>query len=287
LKLLKEIFDLKISKDFIYLCESISKQNPNYIRNGIGVNFSETGIESVKIYYGFTQKLQKRDIEKFHIYGNSDTFYKMESLLKSSDYRWDDDLATGVSFALKIDKNFKSSIGYFMIHELSSRDKIFQAKQLKEYYLQNKALPFLNKKGIFTLINEKGEEHTKDYYYVTSPLLKDIINREFNNIPIQLAPIVEWILGKGFYDQSTPLDEKIVLLGNYENIYNEITSKLTYNEVEKSFHHWMIDCFKSYPVPPGFYKNNNIRSYYYYDSFHPERTIIDLVTKIQEELVFL
>lgn len=283
MELLKEIFELEATKNFIALCESITKQNSNYVRNGIGINFSETGIESVKIYYGFTHKLQKADVEKFHTFGNSSSFYKLESLLKPEDYQWNDDLATGVSLALKIDKNFKSTIGYFMIHELSSNDNIFSSSPLKEYYLTHKELPFLNKKGIFTLIDNNGMEHTKDYYYVTHPKLKEIINREFN-INIQLAPIVEWILGKGFYEQSTIFDQKIVLLGNYERIYNDVTKKLPVRETETAFHQWMIKHFKSYPVPPGFYKNKDIRSFYYYDSFHPQPTVIDIVNKIQKKL---
>jgi hypothetical protein len=285
LELLKEIFELEQSKNFIALCESIAKQNPNYVRNGIGINFSETGIESVKIYYGFTHKLQKSDVEKFHIYGNSNSFYKMESLLKPEDYQWNDDLATGVSLALKIDKNFKSTIGYFMIYELPSTDNIFTSSPLKEYYLTHKESPFLNRKGVFTLIDNKGKEHTKDYYYVNHPKLKEIINREFN-VNIQLAPIVEWILGKGFYEQSTILDQKIVLLGNYERIYNDITNTLPVRETETDVHQWMIKHFKSYPVPPGFYKNKNIRSFYYYDSFHPHPTVIDIVPKVQKKLQF-
>jgi hypothetical protein len=280
---LKKIFDLKISEDFIALCTLITKQNPNYVRNGIGVNFSKTGIESVKLYYGFTHNLHKEDVEKFHIFGNSDTFYKTEKLLKSEDYQWHDDLATGVSLALKIDKNLKPTIGYFMIHELSLNDKIFMSPPLKEYYLNNKDFPFLNKKGVFTLIDEQGIEHVKDYYYVTHPELKKIINREFT-IDLQLAPIVEWILGKGFYEQSSTLDEKVVLLGNYEQIYRDITLKLPLGEVETEFNQWMIDHFKSYPVPPGFYKNNHIRSFYYYDSFHPQPTVIDIVSKIKSKL---
>ena len=282
MELLKEIFDLKLTKDFIFICESVAQKNPQFINNGIGVNYSEKGIESIKFYYGFHHKLSKGDVELLHLFGTSDTFFELEEQLIESDYVWHDYLPTGVSFALKIDKNFKSSIGHFMMPKIQSDDLFFSLPKVKAYYEKNSGLPIFNRKGIFTLINEKAEEHHKDYFYVTNPVLKEKIGQEFK-VDLNIVPSIEWVLGKGYYDNSSVNDEKIVLQSNYGAVYEAITKKETW-KIVKDFNKIMLEHFNTYCVCPGFYKNKNIKSYYYFNASLPSPTIVNTIKNIQTNL---
>ena len=282
MELLKSIFNQEITKEFISICESIAKKKPNYINNGLGVNFSKNGIESIKLYYGFHHQLTANEVEKLHIFGNPNTFYNIERLLTKSEYEWHPYYPTGVSFALKIDKNMNASIGHFMMPKIKSNDLFFSLPKIVEYYKNNKTLPIIEQKGIFTLINENDEEHQKDYFYVTDQFLKQAIGNDFS-INTDIVPSIEWVLGKGFYSGSSPNDEKIVLQSNYEEVYNEIVKKET-NNLIKTFNSQMLQNFNTYCVCPGFYKNKNIKSYYYFNGKISNPFIINTISNIQSKL---
>jgi len=282
LELLKHIFNQEITKEFISICESIAKKNPNYINNGLGVNFSENGIESIKLYYGFHHQLTANEVGKLHIFGNPNTFYNIERLLTKSEYEWHPYYPTGVSFALKIDKNMNASIGHFMMPKIMSNDLFFSLPKIVGYYKNNNTLPILNRKGIFTLINQNGEEHYKDYFYVRDINLKQKIGDDFG-VNTAIVPSIEWVIGKGFYSGSSSNDEKIVLQSNYEEVYNEIVKKET-NNLIKTFNSQMLQNFNAYCVCPGFYKNKNIKSYYYFNGKISNPFIINTISNIQLKL---
>ena len=282
MKLLKEIFNLSITKEFISVCENIAKQNPLVINNGIGVNFSKSEIESIKFYYGFHHKLSIIDVKNLHLFGSTDTFFKTEKLLSNSDYEFHPYFPTGVSFALKIDKNLKASFGHFIMPKIQSNDLFFSLPKIVEYYKNNNTLPILNRKGIFTLINQNGEEHQKDYFYVMDRNLKQKIGDDFG-VNTAIVPSIEWVIGKGFYSGSSPTDEKIVLQSNYADVYNTII-KNEENEFINQFNKKMFHHFNAYCVCPGYYKNKDIKSYYYFNGKLPSLSIIDTITKIQSNL---
>ncbi|MCB9361263.1 MAG: hypothetical protein H6588_08180 [Flavobacteriales bacterium] len=279
MELLKKIFDLSITQEFIARCESVAQQNPAVINNGIGVNFSKTGIESIKFYYGFHHKLNKLDVEAMHLYGSTDTFYKMEELLNESDYIFHPYYPTGVSFALKIDKSLKSAIGHFMMPKIESNDMFFTLKKVVEHYKTNNHLPILDRKGVFTMINSSGIEHQKDYFYVTDKEFKRKIGTDFA-VNTDIVPSIEWVIGKGFYSGSSPDDEKIVLQSNYSEVYNEII-KNEKNPTIIEFNQFMFKHFNAYCVCPGFYKDKDIRSYYYFNGKLTNPQVIDTISKIQ------
>ena len=94
MKLLKEIFNLSITKEFISVCENIAKQNPLVINNGIGVNFSKSEIESIKFYYGFHHKLSIIDVKNLHLFGSTDTFFKTEKFQNHCHFNWRSDFVS-------------------------------------------------------------------------------------------------------------------------------------------------------------------------------------------------
>lgn len=282
MELLKEIFNLNLTKEFISICEAVAKQNPHVINNGIGINFSKNEIESVKLYYGFHHQLLDSEIKNLHLFGNSTTYYDIEKLLSQNDYKWHPYFPTGVSFALKIDKNLNISMGHFMMPKIQSNDLFFTLPKVVEYYKNNNSLPIFDRKGIFTLINQNGEEHQKDYFYVTDINLKHKIGDDFG-VNTNLVPSIEWVIGKGFYSGSSPNDEKIVLQSNYDVVYNEII-KNEKNLTIIQFNKLMLLHFNAYCVCPGFYKNKDIKSYYYFNGNIPSPSIIDTLTNIQTNL---
>lgn len=282
MELLKEIFNLNTTKKFISICENVATQNPLVINNGLGINFSKSEIESVKLYYGFHHKLSKIDVEKLHLFSSPDTFIKAEKLLSNSDYDFHPYYPTGVSFALKIDKNLNISMGHFMMPQLKKNDMFFSLPKVIELNKSNTKLPVLDRKGIFTMINQNGMEHQKDYFYVNNSRLKRMIGNEFG-VNTDIVPSIEWVLGKGFYSGSSPNDEKIVLQSNYNEVYKSII-KNENNETIKGFNKLMLDKFNAYCVCPGYYKNKDIKSYYYFNGKLLSPTIIDTISGIQSNL---
>lgn len=282
MNLLKNIFSLEITKEFISISEFVAKKNPHVIHNGIGVNFSDSGIESIKLYYGFHHRISNSDIKALHLYGETDTFYKTESLLVESDYDFHPFYPTGVSFALKIDKNLKSSLGHFMMPKLADNDMFFNLQKVKDYYKSCNQLPVLDRKGIFTMIDSNGNECQKDYFYVIDRNLKHQIGLDFG-VDTDIVPSIEWVLGKGFYSGSSSDDEKIVLQSNYTDVYNKIIKHET-NKTIMQFNKLMLKFFNAYCVCPGFYKNKNIKSYYYFNGDLSSPNIIDTVSKIQANI---
>ena len=264
MELLKEIFNQATTQQFIKICEEISKTKTSGTINGIGINFSDNEIESVKLYYGFHQHLTPYEINQMHIFGNSDTFKQFEKLLTDKDYHWADYYPTGISFALKVDKYMNFSLGHFMMPKLKEDDLFFTLPQVLEYYQTNNILPTYPRKGIFTLINQDGEEHQKDYFYIIQPDLKRKIGESFN-IDTSIVPSIEWVLGKGFYSGSSPNDEKIVLQSNYNEVYHHIIKK-EQNQFIKKFNETMHKKYQMHCVCPGYYKKKGIKSYYYLNS---------------------
>ncbi len=282
MELLKKIFDLAITKEFISICESVARQNPTVVNNGVGVNFSKNGIESIKFYYGFHHKLLKSNVEALHLYGSTDTFFKTEKLLKECDYDFHPYYPTGISFALKIDKNLKSAVGHFMMPKIESNDMFFTLKKVIEHYKTSSHLPILDRKGIFTMINSSGNEHQKDYFYVTDKEFKRKIGADFT-VNTDIVPSIEWVIGKGFYSGSSPDDEKIVLQSNYSEVYNEII-KNEKNPTIIKFNNLMLKHFNAYCVCPGFYKDKDIRSYYYFNGDLSNHKVINTISKIQTDI---
>lgn len=286
MELLKEIFNLNLVQNFIKICEKMSAVTSAPTINGIGVNFSEKEIESIKLYYGFHEPLLKSDIEKLHFFGKSGTFFKLEQTLSLNDYDFHEFYPQGVSFALKIDKNLKVSLGHFMMPKLLKNDVVFQLDEVKNYFNNNTASPFYNRKGIFTLINEKGTEHQKDYYYLSENELKQAIGKKFN-VDTAIVPSIEWVLGKGFYSGSQPNDEKIVLQSNYHEVYHKIIKKET-NTFIHQFNLKMHQEFDLHCVCPGYYKNNKVKSYYYITGkiLYPNTiaTISEFVKKLNKKV---
>lgn len=264
LELLKEIFNQPTTQKFIAICEEISKTKTTGIINGIGVNFSNNEIESIKLYYGFHEPLTDKEINQLHIFGEPSTFYQLEKKLSIKDYAWADYYPTGISFALKVDKFFNFTFGHFMMPKIEKNDLFFTLPPIIEHYQTNNSLPIYPRKGIFTLINQEGTTHQKDYFYIINPKLKQKIGSEFN-VATSLVPSIEWVLGKGFYSGSSPNDEKIVLQSNYNEVYQNIIKK-EQNQFIKKFNETMHKKYKMHCVCPGYYKKREIKSYYYLNS---------------------
>ena len=282
LELLKEIFNQPTTQKFIAICEEVSKSKTKGTINGVGINFSNNEIESIKLYYGFHQPLTTKEVNQLHIFGKPDTFFELEQMLTLDDYEWHEYYPQGVAFALKIDKNLKVSIGYFMMPKLKNDDLVFQLSDVKNYFKNNINLPFYQRKGIFTLINENGLEHQKDYYYVNDNILKTAIGKKFN-VDTAIVPSIEWVLGKGFYSGSSPNDEKIVLQSNYHEVYHKLI-KLEENDFIRNFNKQMLANFNAYCVCPGFYNNIKIRSYYYFNGRTTNPFVINTIPEIQSRI---
>ncbi|MDT8411154.1 MAG: hypothetical protein RQ875_01720 [Vicingaceae bacterium] len=264
MELLKEIFSQTTTQQFIKICEEISKTKTSGTINGIGINFSENEIESVKLYYGFHEPLTDNEINQLHIFGEPTTYYQIKKKLSNTDYAWADYYPTGVSFALKIDKYMNFSFGHFMMPKIEKNDLFFTLSPIIEHYQTTNLLPIYHRKGIFTLINKDGIEHQKDYFYITHPDLKRKIGKSFN-VDTSIVPSIEWVLGIGFYAGSSPNDEKIVLQSNYNDVYHHIIRK-EQNQFIKEFNNTMHKKYKMHCVCPGYYKKKDIKSYYYLNS---------------------
>ena len=282
MELLKQAFSLDITKEFISICEVINAENPHIINNGIGVNFSGNEIESIKLYYGFHHQLSDDNINRLHLLGSPKTFFDMQKKLLVSDYEWHPYIPTGVSFALKIDRNLNYSIGHFIMPKIEKGDRFFQLPIIKNYFDNYEEFPAFHRKGIFTIINQEGVEHQKDYYYIKNGILKDTIGKDFN-LDLSIVPSIEWVIGKGFYSDSKSTDEKIVLQYNYQDVYERII-KNEPSQFIQQFNSYMFDEFNAYCVCPGYYKNDYIKSYYYFNWDFLTPTIINTIPKIQLNL---
>ena len=282
MELLKEIFNQATTQQFIKICEEVSKSKTAGTINGVGINFSANEIESVKLYYGFHQRLTAYEINQLHIFGNSNTFNQLVKLLSDKDYHWADYYPTGISFALKVDKYLNFSFGNFMMPQLKQDDLFFTLPQILEYYQTNNTLPIYPRKGIFTLISQDGSEHQKDYFYIIQPDLKRKVGESYN-VDTSIVPSIEWVLGKGFYSGSSPTDEKIVLQSNYKEVYQHIIKK-EQNQFIKKFNETMHKKYQMHCVCPGYYKKNDIKSYYYLNSKITNPNNIDSISVLNNLL---
>jgi hypothetical protein len=282
LSLLEEIFNMNVTNEFVSICEDIARQNPHVINNGIGVNFSGNEIESIKLYYGFHHQLTDQNINDLHLTGNGKTFFTLQKQLIASDYDLHPYIPTGVSFALKIDKHLNYSIGHFLMPKLEAGDLFYRLPKVLEYYKTNDKFPAFHRKGIFTIINQDQSEHQKDYYYVDNEKLKDMIGHDFK-IDLSIVPSIEWVIGKGFYTNSQSTDEKIVLQSNYKQVYDQIISNEPSPFIKK-FNQYMLQKFDAYCVCPGYYKNKEIKSYYYFNGKLTSPTVIDTISNIRSHI---
>lgn len=279
MELLRQVFNLSITKEFISICENISHQNPYVVNNGIGVNFYNNEIDSIKLYYGFHHQLSDQNIKDLHLIGSNKTFSKLQNQLKISDYEWHPYIPTGVSFALKIDKKMNYSIGHFVMPELKKDDIFYCLPKVVEYFKTHNEFPAFHRKGIFTIINQDETEHQKDYYYINNEKLKRNIGNDFN-LDLSIVPSIEWVIGKGFYSNSNSTDEKIVLQSNYKEVYDHIIKNEPSLFIQK-FNRYMFDKFNAYCVCPGYYKNKDVKSYYYFNGELSSPTIVNTISKIQ------
>lgn len=270
---------MSITNEFISICENITKQNPLVVNNGIGINFSDNAIESIKFYYAFHHELDEQNIEDLHLIGSSKTFLELQKQLKPSDYEWHPYIPTGVSFALKIDRNLNYSLGHFVMPAMQKEDLFYRLPKVIEYFKTNDEFPVFHRKGIFTIINQDQSEHQKDYYYVHNEILKDSIGKDFK-LDLSIVPSIEWVIGKGFYTNSEAIDEKIVLQSNYKTVYDQII-KNEPSLLIQQFNRYMFEKFNAYCVCPGYYRGKNIKSYYYFNGNFISPTIINTIPIIK------
>lgn len=244
----------------------------------MGVNFSKEGLESIKIYYNWVHPLTPAEVKGLLFSGNTDSYYHSLEALNENHFKPSLDFAYGVTFAIKVDKHMKTSVAHFTMPDLEDNDIFFEHPLVKQYYAAYTELPVEKRKGVFHHTDEKGNEHTKDYYYVHHPALKELINKDYN-IDIQIAPIIEWAMGKGFYTGADSSDEKIDLLLNYSEVFKRYGLDPEWPEMEK-FTKTMFYKYKLNAYCPGFYKNKKIRSMYYFDIENVRNFKMDSIPKL-------
>lgn len=273
-----QILKLDRVKEFITLAESITSHNRQFIKNGIGVNFSRNGIESFKLYYNWVHPLSNEEIKALHFGSSTEAYEQHMALLNNSHFNADLDFAHGVTFAIKIDKYLNISLAHFIMPDIKPDDPFFSLTPVKEYYLSENELPVYKRKGIFCITDENGKAHTKDYYYIHSPLLKSIVNRDYK-LDVDIAPFVEWVIGKGHYANSNSSDEKINLLQNYDEVFRKYGLDADWEEMS-AFTKTMWNTYKLNAYCPGFYKNKEIRSMYYFNTENAGNMKVDSVSKL-------
>jgi hypothetical protein len=275
---LKQTFRLPVVKSFISLGDRITARNDSFVKNAIGANFSKQGLESIKLYYNWVHPLTRDEIEALHLYGHSESYYKNIQNLNENHFQPSLDYAYGVTFALKIDKHLRISMAHFTMPDLINDDPFFSHPLVKQYYKNHSELPVNNRKGVFHLIDEKGNEHSKDYYYVHHPALKELINADYG-LDTNIVPVIEWAVGKGFYSGSDPSDEKIDLLLNYDEVFKKYGMDPEWKKMSE-FSRTMWYDFKLNAYCPGFYKNREIRSIYYFNSENAANLQMNTIPKI-------
>lgn len=275
---IEQVLKIDRVKAFVTLAESISSRNTTFIKNGIGLNFSKKGIESFKLYYNWVHPLSDDEIKALHSGTSTAAYESNMKLLNDSHFNADIDFAHGVTFAIKVDKHFKISFAHFIMPDIEENDPFFSMAPVKEYYQSGKELPVYRRKGIFSISDENGNEHTKDYYYIHSAELKSIVNRNYG-LDIHIAPFVEWVIGKGHYENSDGSDEKINLLQNYDQVFRKYGLDPEWQEMT-DFTKMMWTKYKLNAYCPGFYKNKEIRSMYYFNTENAKNMKIDSVSKL-------
>ena len=252
---LQQVFKLTKVKDFISKSSERERKPNEKYKSWIGFNYRQNKLDSVKLYFAFYDELSPEFISSLFSEEQTRLFFRdykkrnLEAITSSYEF------GSGFAIGLKIDTelNVTTAFGYNLI--LEKEDSYFLSEQGVQL---SDTMPH---KGVYHHFM-KGMAYEKKYYYIKN---QELILKKLEEVKMpkpMTVPILEVGFGKGFYKNSSPLDEKYILLGNYEEVFkNFITNNIAFNALKSAFH----TLEKQIGVEgfcPGSYQNQKVQSFY-------------------------
>jgi len=224
---IKSVLLLKEINDFINNFSELHHNNKGTYKSWIGFNYSKEGCVGIKLYFTSYAELSINFLNKILTKDELDLYiedYKkrnIKAIFNEPEY------GSGISFGLKIDNNNFITKGFGFNLNLEEEDLkvLYTQKISKDDVLQHK--------GVYHHISNKVK-YIKSYYYIKNNSFKEKILSSLNFLLDTDIPVLEIGFGKGFYENSNSNDYKLILLGNYEEVWNKYyDSNLMFDSIKK------------------------------------------------------
>lgn len=275
---LRSTYELPEVKKFIEKAGELKKEPNEKYKSWIGFNYQMNQLESIKLYFAFYKEFSKEFLSELFSKEQIKLFFrdydKKNLQAITSTYEFGSGFAIGLK--IDVDLNVTKAFGYNLL--LDSNDESF----LKLHGININQV--LKQKGVYHHFS-KGETYEKKYYYLNDD---EIISKKLKVVDINeklTVPILEVGFGKGFYRNSSYLDEKYILLGNYEEVFSSfMNGKVAFNNLKEDFN--ILNKYIGVEgFCPGIYQNKKVQSLYI--GYKENETLFyNTVEKIGDKLLF-
>ncbi len=245
---------------FLHRGMSLFVPNTEKYKSWIGFNYDRQGCTGIKFYFTWyrdlapdflKQMLPPQAVEDFL---TSYSERHIPSILHSYEY------GSGYTLGLKIDAKHRITRAFVYNLPLGEEDYGLLAQR----GIHPDSL--LSYKGVYHHYSET-DAYRKTYYYLNGveagKKLIDLFHFSIGKEPF--VPVIEYGLGTGFYAESPADDAKIILLGNYEAVWNAyresgILFGSLQHDAEVLSRRYGLSC-----MCPAVYANGQIQSFYLCD----------------------
>lgn len=252
---IKSVLLLKEINYFINNFSELHYNNKGAYKSWIGFNYSKEGCVGIKLYFTSYAELSINFLNKILTKDELDLYiedYKkrnIKAIFNEPEY------GSGISFGLKIDNNNFITKGFGFNLNLEEKDlKVLSSQKIsRDDVLQHK--------GVYHHISN-NVKYIKSYYYLKNNYFKEKILSSLNFLLYTDIPILEIGFGKGFYENSNSNDYKLILLGNYEEVWNKYyDSNLMFDSIKKDFS-LLKNNYNINAYCPAVYDSGLIQSFY-------------------------
>lgn len=262
------------SKDFTTFQQNIDLiDKSNDYRSWLGFNFVNQNLYSIKFYYTFYQILEKPDIERLFVLGDSADYYKAFEKVALSEVLNISDAGSGFTFTLKLNHKLEPTFGFYLKQNFGPTDPFFELPESKLFFEQGGKTEALDMAKNFSVFYDaKGGKKEKSYYYIRDKKYKEIISSIFDEQDLKDVPIIEYAVGSGHRENTeyNLANRKAILFGDFKK-YSDL-----YLQKWKALNHYFEDIKKQgfQLYCPALYGDKNCTSIYAFD-FKNKSTLIE------------